>query len=151
MNRLITLIFGGLIFWMLGGEISTASYQPNIRPSLTIYEYRWVRITAYSPKQPREGYKNHKGKIVKNERGIAVPKGFLTDGTRVILPNGEIRIVDDRIPLKSSKKFNHQTVDVRYYYSIKSKSKTRAVNRELRKKFDLGYGYIRIERYVNKP
>ncbi len=109
------------------------------------YYYIRVRITAYSQKQPYESSKTSLGKTSKNEIGAAVPKGFLPYGTKIVLPNGQRRIVDDRVPQKSVR--THKTkcvVDARYFESVKSKSKTRAVNKELRKKFDMGWGTIKV-------
>lgn len=97
----------------------------------------YVRITAYSPKEIGEKSINHKGKSIKDERGIAVPKGFIPDNTMVRLPNGQTRIVNDRMPKKGNK------IDVRYFQTLKSKSKTRAVSKELCK-LDMGKDWIEI-------
>lgn len=126
-----------LILCLIGSGVAQA-------PTST-YKRVKVRLTAYSPKQPRESNKNHRGQSVKDEDGVAVPKGLLPDGTIIRLPNGEYREVDDRIPRKSARKFDYRVVDVRYYQSINSKPKTRAVNKELAREFDMGWGYIEVK------
>lgn len=117
-----------------------------VQAPISNYYYVKVRITAYSSKQPREKSKTAMGKSAKNEKGVATHKSFLPFGIKIELPNGDIRIVDDRIPNKSAKKFNYNVIDVRYYESIDAKPKTRAVNRELRRKYDMGWDIIKIYR-----
>lgn len=107
------------------------------------YYYMKVRLTCYSPKQPRESSKTALGTCAKNEYGVAVPKGFLPFGTKIVLPNGDDRIVDDRTSRWAGKKFGGKLVDIRYYTTIKSKPKSRSVKKELRK-LDMGYGIIRV-------
>lgn len=57
--------------------------------------------------------------------------------------------MDDRLPYRSAKKWNCKVIDVRWYQSIDSKAKTKAVAKELRREYDGGYGIIKVWR-VNK-
>ena len=107
------------------------------------YYYIKVRLTCYSVKQPKEGNRTSLNKCAKNERGVAVPKGFLSYGTKIILPDGDERKVDDRIPNKSARKFNYKVVDIRFYETITARPKTKLVNKQLRK-LDMGWDYIKV-------
>lgn len=129
------LIIGLLLFMGIGLA------EAPIRETYTLR----VRLTAYSPKQPRETSINHRGKSIKNEDGIAVPKGLLPDGTVIKLPDGSYRTVDDRIPYKSAKKFGCMVIDVRYYQTITAKPKTKSVNKQLRE-LDMGRDEIAVYR-----
>lgn len=109
---------------------------------------RYVRITAYSPKQPAEGNKNSLGKCAKNERGVSVSRYLrkkydIDDGDIIVFSDGDRRIVDDKPARWSERKFKGMLVDRRFYQSIKSKPETRAVNKELRK-LDLGWDWIKV-------
>lgn len=121
------LIFIFIFIFLLNLEVKAPCWR---------IERMYVRLTAYSPKQRFEKSVNHKNKSIRNENGVAVPKGLIPDGTVVRLPNGDFRVVDDRVP--------RNVVDVRYYQSIKSKPKTRAVYKELCKKFGMGKDYIEV-------
>ena len=127
---MLKLLISGLILLL----IPTIVYAP-------VYKNKrlYVRITAYSPKQYRESSINHKGKLVRNEVGVAIPKGLLPDGTKIRLPNGEIRKVDDRIPRKSYRKFKGKHIDVRYFQSVTK----RGIKKQLYKK-DMGWNYVEI-------
>ena len=116
-----------------------------IQAPTTEYYSVVCRITAYSSKERFEHNKTALGKSANNEKGVATHKSFLPFGTKIEY-KGQVRIVDDRVPSRSAKKFNYKVVDFRYYQSLDSKPKTRAVNRELRKKFDGGWGVIKIYR-----
>jgi hypothetical protein len=107
-----------------------------------------VRILGYSPKQPNEGSKLPNGKSARNEKGCAVPAGFLPYGTVVIFPGGIRRTTDDRTPEKAVRIIGtRKLIELRWYQSIKSKPKTRAVNREVRHK-DMGWGSIWVEERI---
>jgi hypothetical protein len=112
-------------------------------PTMPYYFIR-VRLTTYSAKQPKETSVTSLGKCAKNENGVAVPKGFLPYGTKIILPNGNARKVDDRVPNKSARKFNYKVVDTRYYETITARPKSKQVNKQLRK-LDMGYGFIKVK------
>lgn len=118
---------------------------PAMAPGWRI-ERLYVRLTAYSPKQPREGHHNRYGEDVRNEKGIAVPDALdIPYGTLIRLPNGNVRVVDDTYPTRTArKKFKNMVMDVRYYQSIKSKPKTKAVNKEICRHFDKGWGYVEV-------
>jgi hypothetical protein len=111
-----------------------------------------IRHTAYSPKQPGEGSLTSTGKSARNEKGIAVPrswirKGWVRRGSIVKIKNGHHRIVDDDYPSNKSKEFDDKVIDVRWYESITAPAKTKQVNRELMRKFDLGCGTIIVMKY----
>lgn len=104
-----------------------------------------VRFTAASAKQRGESNKNAWGQSIKNERYVAVRPGFLPRYTIVRLPNGEIRDVNDHIPKRAERIIGtKKIIDVYYYESVKSKSKTKAVSKELRCKFDQGWDSLEI-------
>ena len=107
---------------------------------------RRVRITAYSCKQPHEKNILADGRKANNELGFAVPRdGSIPLGSYVELPNNKGgRYADDKTSIKASKKFKYNLIDIRWYESIRSKPKTRAVNRELCKRFDMGYAIVTI-------
>ncbi len=108
------------------------------------YYYVKVRILAYSVKQPKEGYKNALGKSARNEIGASCHKSFLPLGT-IVEYQGDRRMIDDRTPYKAVKIIGtNRIIELRWYQSIKSKPKTKNVNKELRKKFDKGWDYIKI-------
>ena len=114
-------------------------------------EWIYARLTAYSPKSPKDGNRNHRGKLVKNETGCAIPWDMintynLKDGDQLEIEGVGIRTIDDRVPKRAAKKFDYMVVDLRYYHSIRSKPETRAVDRELRRRFDKDYGWVRIIR-----
>ena len=111
----------------------------------TSYYYIRVRLTAYSPKERFEHGITALGKSARNETGAAAHKSFLPLGTRIEY-KGQVRIIDDRIPTRSAKKFKYKVVDFRYFESITSKSKTRSVSKELKKRFDKGFDIIKIYR-----
>lgn len=109
-----------------------------------------VRILAYSPKQPRESSKLPNGKSARNEIGCSVPKRFLPYGTPVIFPNKQRRIVDDRTPETAVKIIGTRNlIELRWYQSIKSKPKTKSVNKEVRKK-DMGWDSIYVETRIER-
>lgn len=123
-----------LIFWL--GSIAEAPILP--------YYWLKVRILAYSPKQPREGHKTATGKSARNEIGASCHKSFLPLGS-VIEWRGQKRIIDDRTPFKAVKIIGtNNLIELRWYESIKAKQKTRAVNKELRKRFDGGWGIVKV-------
>ena len=106
-----------------------------------------VRQTAYSPKQPRESDRNHKMKKIRNEIGVAIPKQLMKlipDGS-VVYTDDDVRVADDRYGAKGASRFGGNCIDLRYFQSIKSKPKTKAVNRELRRRFDNGWGNIKVK------
>lgn len=132
-------LFGAILcLFLCLAEVAEAP----IRPAPKYYTIK-VRLTAYSSLQPREGNKNAMGKCARNEKGVAVARGLLPLGTRIQLPNGQIRIVDDHTSKWAARKFKGMLVDVRYFESIKSKPESRAVNKELRK-YDKGWGEIKV-------
>ncbi|MDI6788130.1 MAG: hypothetical protein QME51_07150 [Planctomycetota bacterium] len=133
-----------LAVFMVGYPLSVQA--PVYTPKQPIYKKVYVRLTAYSSKEKWEGSRTATGKSARNEKGVAVHKSFpYPFGTNIILPDGQRRIIDDKVPTKSAKRFKLSVVDVRYYESIKSQPKTKAVSKELCKKFDKGYDYIWIE------
>lgn len=140
MRKLITVI--ALLLIMSNLIVAPIQRIVGYRVVKTLKNYR---ILAYSPKQPREGSKNALNQCAKNERGIAVPRQTLSYGTLALLPNGQIRNTDDRSPEKAVKNLGtRRFIEARWYQSIKAQPKTKAVNRELRKYFDMGRGDIKI-------
>lgn len=106
--------------------------------------YQWktyrVRLTKWSPKQKGETYKNALGGRLK-EGDLA--SWMFPLGTVVYMPDGSWGVVRDRPSRWAHKKFKGRLVDECLIESIKSKPKTKAVNKEL-KKHDEGWGEIKV-------
>ena len=99
-----------------------------------------VRLTKWSPKQRGETYKNAMGGRLKE--GDLASRMFPL-GTVIYMPDGSWGVVKDRPSKWAHEKFRGRLVDECLIQSIKSKPKTRAVNKELRK-YDEGWGEVRI-------
>jgi uncharacterized protein YwbE len=108
----------------------------------TPYYYVKVRLTKFSPKQKGETYKNATGGRLKE--GDLASRTFPL-GTKIQMPDGNIGIVKDRTSKWAHRKFNGKLVDECLIQSIKSKPKSRAVNRELMR-HDEGWNYIKVYR-----
>ena len=99
-------------------------YAPEIPYESEVWVKMTARVTNYSPLQRGEMKINHKGRNIRNERGVAVAKNTLPDGTQVLIPNIGSRIVDDRIPKRSVKKLMKRyphvdiVIDARWYVSL---------------------------------
>jgi 3D (Asp-Asp-Asp) domain-containing protein len=95
----------------------------------------YLRITAYSPKEIGESKRGSRNNCIRNERGVALSRDLgIPYGTRVILPNGELRVVDDTTHRRIKK-----TCDVRYYQSVSK----RGIKKQLRE-LDMGWDYIEV-------
>ena len=134
MKRLLIML--GLLIY------GSMAHAPQYKAIKVIHH---VRILAGSAKQPHEPSKNAWGQSIKNEDYIATLKGWLPRGTIVRLPNGEVRVMNDHVNRKAEKRIGtRRIVEVYYYESVKSRPKTRAVNRELRRDYDQGWDDIEI-------
>lgn len=110
-------------------------------PTTAFYCVR-VRLTKYSPKQ--------RGETHKNAMGGRLREGDLSSymvplGTKIQMPDGSFGIVKDRPAKWAHKKFGGKLVDECLIESIKSRPKTKSVNKELRK-YDMGWGVVKIYR-----
>lgn len=117
-------------------------------------ERLYVRLSNYSYKEIGESKWTSQGKRLQGETVCAVTKESFLMGTRFYIPvTKEWRIVGDTLPTKSANKHIRiaknkgisidNVVDLHYDSSIKAKSKTKNVDKELREK-DLGYQEILV-------
>ncbi len=125
-----------LIFIMATPLLPATSFiQSNSRPEGKKF---YVRLTAYSPKEPGESSIGSRNNCIKNENGVAISRDMgIPFSSLVRLPDGKVKRVDD-----TTNKRLHRRVDVRYYQSVSRKG----IKRQLQSK-DMGRNYIEIIRW----
>ena len=134
-----TILLSGFI--VLGGVLTvqapTGHYEP-VKSAPIKKRILRVRITAYSPKEPRESKIGMRNNRITNEKGCAVSRDLLKIipyGSKIRLEDGSIKIVDDTTNRRLKK-----TVDIRYYGSL---NKNKSIKKQLQK-LDGGWGEIEI-------
>lgn len=124
---------------LLGAVLITFSSILDLQAPITHSVIYRCRITAYSPKERGESQLGNHNNNIRNEIGVALSRDLLIHipvGSKIRLPNGEIRVVDDTTHRRIKR-----TCDIRYYQSVSKQRKT------LRKQLyvrDLGYSYIEV-------